>query len=120
MLKFKNFKTKHAVIDFGFANREDEFHYQFARKQQAILVTLDADFINNHNYQLEETFGILHIKAGNLPTWDKINQVLDKLMPLLKTFNDLSLKNSKISASLEGYVKVILKDGLVKKEQVMW
>ena len=120
MLKFKDFKITHAVIDFRFANREDQFHYQFARKQKAILVTLDGDFLNNQNYRLEETFGVLQIKAGNLPTWNKVNQILDKLMPILKSLNSLSLKNSKISASLEGYVKTSLKDGLVEKQEFNW
>jgi hypothetical protein len=69
---------------------------------------------------LEETFGVLQIKTGNLLTWKKVNQVLDKLMPLLKTLDNLSLKNCKISASLEGYVKISLKEGLVQKQEFYW
>ena len=60
------------------------------------------------------------IKAGNLPTWDKVNQILDRLLPLIKTFDKDSLSGVKICASLEGYVKISLKEGKVQKQEFNW
>lgn len=118
--KLKNFKVKHCVLDFNYQGRDDDFHYQFAAGLKAVLLTLDDDYLDNQRFKLNKTFGVIVIQAGRFPTWDRVNLVIDKLMIVLKSLNDQSLKSVKINASLEGYTKWILKNNSIKKEEFNW
>ena len=60
------------------------------------------------------------ILAGNLPTWERVNKVIDKLMPIIKSLNIETFKSTKIVASLEGYIKTILKENKIIKEEFRW
>lgn len=118
--KLKNFKVKHCVLDFNYQGRDDDFHYQFAAEQKAVLLTLDDDYLDNRRFKLSKTFGVVVIQAGRFPTWDRVNLVIDKLMPLLKSLNDQSLKGVKITVSLEGYTQWSLKDNRIEKREFSW
>ncbi len=118
--KLKNFKVKHCVLDFSYQGRDDDFHYQFAAKQKAILLTLDDDYLDNRRFKLSKTFGVIIIQAGRFPTWDRVNLVIDKLMPFLKKLDNRSLKSIKLNVSLEGYTKWALKNNQIEKDEFNW
>jgi predicted nuclease of predicted toxin-antitoxin system len=42
-LRRKGHSSKH-VVRLGFRDRDDAFHYQFARAEKRILITQDMDF----------------------------------------------------------------------------
>lgn len=118
--KFRGFKIKHSVLDYGFQGREDQFHFQFAFEQKAILLTLDEDYLDNKRFKPSQTFGLVVLKTGEYPTWERVNQVVEKLKPMLKSLTEQSLKFTKLSVSLEGYVKSYLKDNRIIKEEIVW
>lgn len=108
------------MLDFNYQGRDDDFHYQFAVEQKAVLLTLDDDYLDNKRFKLSETFGVIIIQAGRFPAWDRVNQVIDKLMPFLKSLDDRSLKAVKINASLEGYTRWVLKNNQIEKDEFNW
>lgn len=108
------------MLDFKYQGRDDDFHYQFAAKQKAILLTLDDDYLDNRRFKLSKTFGVIVIQAGRFPTWDRVNLVIDELMPFLKSLDDQSLKSVKINASLEGYTELALKNNRIEKREFNW
>lgn len=120
LIKLKKFKLKHCVLDFNYGGRDDDFHYQFAAEQKAVLLTLDDDYLDNRRFKLSKTYGVVVIQAGRFPTWDRVNLVIDKLMPFLKSLDDQSLKAVKINVSLEGYTKWVLKNNRIEKGEFNW
>ncbi len=120
LIIFKDFQVKHSVLDFRFQGREDEFHYQTAFKNKSILLTLDEDYLDNKRFKLSQTFGVIIIKVGQLANWQRVNQILEKLKPVLKSLNNDSLNFCKIAVSLEGYTKLGLKDNKIVKEEITW
>lgn len=120
LLRLSRFKVKHAILDFNFNGRDDEFHYQYATQQKAILLTLDDDYLNNRRFKIDKTYGLIVIQVGELASWERINKILDKLIPFLKSLKSESLKNIKICTNLEGYVKWILKDNKIQREEFKW
>lgn len=120
LIKLKNFKVKHSVIDFNYQGRDDDFHYRFAFEQSAVLITLDDDYLDNRRFKLNKTLGVIVLKVGRFPTWERVNQVIDKLMPFLKKLNNRSLKSVKINASLEGCTRISLKNNKIQREEVGW
>lgn len=88
--------------------------------QKAVLLTLDDDYLDNRKFKLSKTFGVVVIQAGRFPTWDRVNQVIEQLMPFLKSLDGQSLKSVKIHASLEGYAKWILKNNRIEKGEFNW
>lgn len=107
-------------MDYDYSGRDDHFHFQFATNQKMVLLTLDDDYLNNKKFKLHKTWGVILIKVGQSAHWGRVNQIVDKLMPLLKKFDDESLKYVKISASLEGYIKRSLKNGRIVWKEVAW
>lgn len=120
LFRLSRFKVKHAVLDFNFNGRDDEFHYQYAAQQKTVLLTLDDDYLNNRRFKLDKTYGLIVIQAGELSSWERVNMVLDKLIPFLRSLQDGSLKNIKICASLNGYIKWSLKHNKIQREEFKW
>lgn len=83
-------------------------------------MSLDEDYLDNKKFKLAKTFGVIVILAGHRPTWERVNKVIDKLLPLLKDIAIDSLRCSKIAVSLEGYVKVSLIENKIVKEEFKW
>ena len=118
--KLNKFKVLHSLIDLNFKSRDDKFHYQYAANKKLILLTLDDDYLNNSNFKLSETYGLIFIQTGDLPTWGRVNLVLDKLLPFLKSLSKDSLRATKISVSLKGYIKWNLKENKILREEFNW
>ena len=120
LVKLENFKVIHSVIDLNHRSRDDYFHYQYAASRKAVLLTLDGDYLNNRKFKISQTYGVIVLTVGQSPTSDRVDQVISKLMPLLKSLDELSLKSIKISASLEGYTKLELKNNRIEKGEFNW
>ncbi len=116
----RDFKVKHSIIDFDYSGRDDEFHFKFAANQKLIMLTLDDDYLDNKKFKLIKTYGVIVIKVGRLSVPERVNQVLQRLIPHLKKIDSNTLKGVKIRASKERYTKISLKEGRVQKEEFSW
>jgi predicted nuclease of predicted toxin-antitoxin system len=52
----------------GNENRDDMYHYQFCKKHGFVLVTLDKDFMNDRQYPITSSIGIIRVVARNNET----------------------------------------------------
>ena len=116
----KDFKVKHSIVDFDYSGREDEFHFKFAADQKLIILTLDDDYLDNRKFKLPKTYGVIVIKIGRVSVPERVNQVLDRLVPFLKKTYPDTLRGVKIRASKKGYTKISLKEGKVQKQEFNW
>lgn len=114
------FKTKPSVLDFGFQGRDDIFHFQYALEHKSVLLTLDEDYLDNKKFRLNNSYGVIVIKVGELASWERVNEVLSRSLPFLKLQTDSSIRNVKYVFSLEGYMKIYFKSVGIVKEEYKW
>jgi predicted nuclease of predicted toxin-antitoxin system len=84
-LRSKKIPVIHAVTDKNFSGRDDEFHFNYAVKNHYILLTLDIDFLNRYKFPLRKNFGVIVITIAPPVSSSKINEVLSKIIPIIKT-----------------------------------
>jgi len=84
-LRSKKIPVVHAVTDKNFSGRDDEFHFNYAVKNHYVLLTLDIDFLNRYKFPLRRNFGLIVIMITPPLSSFKINEVLSKLIPIIKT-----------------------------------
>ena len=107
-LRLRRHNVFHAVLDGGHMRRGDNFHFAEARHQNRILVTRDRDFDNNREFPLRNHPGVIIVEPGVPPGAELVNAVLTEL---LRTFHtNRSLLESKVIASVHGYVLITRKD----------
>ncbi len=87
--------SRHAV-KLGYAARDDEFHYQYARSAKCILVTRDEDFADPHRYPYRKHPGVIILAVGRSADAAEVISVLGNVLRLFRTA--ASLYESKIIA----------------------
>lgn len=118
--KLSKFDVKHATIDYSYAGREDKFHYSFAASSERILLTIDKDYLSDSKYKLPDTFGIIIISVPYPVVPERINMLLEKLIPVLVKLGYDSLKGHKIFVTEEGWKIWHLENGKKIKEYYSW
>lgn len=84
-LRLKKIPVVHAVTDKNFSGRDDEFHFNYAGKNRYILLTLDIGFLNRYKFPPRRSFGTIVVIIAQPLSDSKINEVLSKLIPIIKT-----------------------------------
>ena len=59
-----NWKRKckiYSAYDQGFENKDDKFHFEYCRKNDLVLVTLDKDFMDDRKYPFSKIPGIVRV-----------------------------------------------------------
>lgn len=67
------------VKDLGFEGQTDEFLYQWAQQEKAIVVTFDEDFSDSRFYPLGKHCGIIRLRVWPT-TIEKTIEALDSLL----------------------------------------
>ena len=62
-LQRKGHSSQHAV-SLGHVQRDDAFHYQFARAKKRILITRDDDFADPRKYPYRKHPGVIILAVG--------------------------------------------------------
>ncbi len=83
-LRRKGHSSLHAVT-LGYANRDDAFHYQFAKSQRRILVTRDEDFAEARKYPFRKHPGVIIVAVGRSADAADVIAMLDKVLRLFRT-----------------------------------
>lgn len=94
-LRRKGHGYQHAT-DLGYASRDDEFHYQYARSAKRILITRDEDFADPRRYPYRKHPGVIIIAVGRSGDAEAVVDVLNKVLRLFRTA--ASLYESKVIA----------------------
>lgn len=50
--------------ELGYGRRDDDFHFREAARRQRVLVSHDDDYLDNSDFPLQQTNGVLVIKRG--------------------------------------------------------
>jgi predicted nuclease of predicted toxin-antitoxin system len=61
-----NWKRKCKILsayDHGFEKKNDKFHFEYCKKNDLVLVTLDKDFMDDRKYPISNTPGIVRVVA---------------------------------------------------------
>lgn len=87
--------SRHAVT-LGFAARDDDFHYQYARSIRSILITRDEDFADSRRYPYRKHPGTIILAVGRSADATEVIRVLGHVLQIFRT--TASLYQSKIVA----------------------
>src|SRR3990172_1990252 len=79
------------VRDYGLQGAEDEEIYQFAQREQAVLLTADRCFGNITRFPLGKHFGILIVHFPNETSTNEINR---QLLKALRGLSDEDFKGN--------------------------
>jgi predicted nuclease of predicted toxin-antitoxin system len=94
-LRRKGHSSRHAVR-LGFADRDDDFHYQYAKSVKCILITRDEDFADSRRVPYHKHPGAIIIAAGRSASAADVIELLGKVLRLSHT--TASLYESKVIA----------------------
>ena len=83
-LRSKKVNILHFVKDLKLSGRDDIFHWERAKQDQRILLTLDRDFLNNRLFPLRQTWGTIVIVVPPPVTNSRVNLLLVKLLPIFR------------------------------------
>ena len=64
VLRMQGINILHAC-EVGLVNRDDNTHFQYAKKTGRWLLTTDRDFLNHTLYPFEQVKGIAIVPGGN-------------------------------------------------------
>lgn len=53
----------YSAYDQGFVNKDDKFHFEYCRKKDLVLVTLDRNFMDDNKYPFSKIPGIVRVVA---------------------------------------------------------
>jgi len=80
-LRLQGINIKHA-IEVNLRNKDDQTHFQYAKKTNRWLLTTDRDFLNNKDFPFEQIKGIIIVPdtgddlvAGQVMAWLKYELV---------------------------------------------
>jgi predicted nuclease of predicted toxin-antitoxin system len=94
-LRRRGHSSRHAV-SLGYADRDDDFHYQYARSAKCILITRDEDFSDPRRFPYHKHPGAIIIAVGRSAGAADVIEMLDKVLRLFRTA--ASLYESKVVA----------------------
>jgi len=83
-LRRKGHSSKHAVR-LGFMDRDDAFHYQFARAEKRILITQDMDFADPQKYPYQKHPGVIILDVSRDADPMTLFEILDNVLRLFRT-----------------------------------
>lgn len=90
--------------ELGYANRDDEFHAEYARKKRRILVTHDEkDFWNDQKYPLHTCPGIIVVPSTGEQLGLKVAIALVYVLNALQYIPPDGWPHRKIKAGEEGF-----------------
>jgi len=100
--KHFNFKSVH---ELGRSKQEDEFHFNYCKKEGYIFVTLDSDFVNDRKHPFSGIPGMIYI-SGTSNNVSRIEESLDNILYFLKwvDFARLFMGDTKIQVNLDGFI----------------
>ena len=83
-LRRKGHSSQHAVR-LGYTNRDDIFHYQYARSQKRVLLTQDSDYADARKYPYRKHPGVIILDVSRDADPLTLFEILDKILRLFRT-----------------------------------
>jgi len=99
-------------------SRDDEFHYQNARKLKRILFTLDKDFLDDRRFPLHQSPGVFVLKAKQDDPDDIFHAIHVAGTTLTEAYREIRgfHLQMKVSMTLEGQrIRYITNDSKVRE-----
>lgn len=100
-LRSKKIPVIHAVIDKNFSGRDDEFHFNLSVQNRYLLLTLDTDFLNRYKFPARRSFGIIVLMVDPPLSSLKINEILSKIIPMIKTHSPIFFQRKIIKIRID-------------------
>ncbi len=103
-LRIKKFNIETAK-DIKAESQSDEFHYKYTFNSKKVLLTLDDDFLNNDQFPLNQTNGviILNVNTSSIPQIASALEIVYVILGKLSGF----LKEKKVIVNSDRTMKVI-------------
>lgn len=91
-------------------SRDDEFHYENARKLKRILFTLDKDFLDDHRFPLHQSPGVFVLQAKQDDPDDIFQAIHVAAMTLTEAYRKIRgfHLQMKVSMTLEGVTSPLI------------
>ncbi len=109
------------AVELGFNPREDEFHFQEARRRKAILLTKDIDFLDNNRFpyrNMKDTaIVVLRTEKGYTATLD-FGYALVALLDHIVASGTKNLTGLKMEIKGPKIVFHALVNGKVKRDEI--
>lgn len=109
----------YTAFDEGNTNKDDKFHFEYCRKKNMTLVTLDKHFMDDRQYPISKIPGIIRIVAKK----NNSNTILANLFSFIEFISFFPLPkhflgDSKFEVSSKGFT-IRAKDALTREIKTM-
>ncbi|WP_297454017.1 DUF5615 family PIN-like protein [Persephonella sp.] len=91
----KQYPKSKYVLDSDLRGKSDKSLFEFAKKEEFIIITFDTDFLDILSYPLENGSGRIVLRYKGL----KINEIEEKTLKILKILENKNIKNSIVIVS---------------------